>query len=83
MHEYSLAQDLVKRAIVEARQQTPCQVTTLNINVGPQSLVDKEALALGAQAAAQDTIAEGCQVYVTEVEEGGIVLESIELQEAT
>jgi Zn finger protein HypA/HybF involved in hydrogenase expression len=83
MHEYSLARDLVNRAIVEAMQQTACQITALNIKVGPQALVDKEALALGAQAAAQDTIAEGCQVYVTEVEEGGIVLESIELEEAT
>jgi Zn finger protein HypA/HybF involved in hydrogenase expression len=64
-------------------QQTPCQITALNIIVGPQALVDKKSLAFGVQAAAQDTIAEGCQVRVTEVEEGGIILESIELEEVS
>ena len=82
MHEYAVAQDIVRSAVAEALCQQEIQIAALHIKLGPEGLTSREALAFSIQAACQGTIAEGADVRITEAQEEGVVLESIEFWEA-
>ena len=81
MHELGIARDIVRRAVEEAERQKAMRIQMLHITLGPQALAYSEALSFGIQAASQGTLAEGAGVCITESQEGGIVLEAIELSE--
>lgn len=82
MHEYCIARDIVRRALGEAGRCGAERVTALRLNVGPD-VVDREALSFGIQAAAHTTRAEGVAVKIMNNVGPGIVLESIEITEAS
>jgi len=82
MHEYAIAQDIVKRAVAEAIRHGATKVTTLHVKLGTPGSADPGALVFAVEAASQSTMAEGARVHITEAPEAGIVLESIELWEA-
>ena len=78
MHEQGIARDLVKRALEEAGN---CQISGLNILLGPMGFAAKDYLESALQQAMVGTEAEGADVHVRETGDGGIVLDSIEVEE--
>ncbi|HEU0021098.1 MAG TPA: hydrogenase/urease maturation nickel metallochaperone HypA [Dehalococcoidia bacterium] len=81
MHESGLARDIVRRAVREAEGCRGARVLALHIVMGTETYVDREALALGIDAASQGTLAEGATVHFTEGSGSGVVLESIQVGE--
>lgn len=82
MHELGIARDIVRRAVEEAARHKAARIQVLHISLGPEDFASREALAFGIEAASQGTLAEGAGVSITDVREGGVVLEAIELSEA-
>ena len=81
MHESGLARDIVRRGVREAEGCRGARVEALHIVVGGEQYVDREALALGINAASQGTLAEGAVVSFAEGSGNGVVLESIQILE--
>ncbi len=81
MHEQGIARGLVKRAVTEAADHGSNQVAGLNILLGPLGFATKEALIWAVERESLGTRVEGADIRVTETVQGGIVLESIELEE--
>lgn len=81
MHEQGIAKGLVKRAVAEAVGRGSSKVAGLNILLGPMGFVAKDALVLAVEWESMGTRIEGVEIRVTETAKGGIVLESIELEE--
>ncbi len=81
MHEQGIARDLVKKALEEAAADGSCQISGLNILLGPMGFAAKNSLESALRQAMLGTEAEGAHVNVKETGDGGIVLESIEVEE--
>lgn len=82
MHELAIAQDIVKRAVAEARRQGAARITAFHVNLGPTGFATAENISFCIQTASQGTIAEGARVNVTEVPRGGIALDGIDVDDA-
>ena len=82
MHEYGIARDIVRQAAAEAKGCGAGRITALRLRVGPGAAVDLEALIFGIQAAASGTVAEGAVVELAEAPGSGIILVSLEVEEA-
>ncbi len=82
MHELAIAQEIVKRAVSEAERQGAPRVTAFHVKLGPVGFATAHNLTFCIRAAAQGTIAQGARVHVRAVKKGGIVLESIDVQES-
>ena len=82
MHELAIAQEIVKRAVAEAQRQGAERVTAFHVKLGPVGFATAEDLTFCIQAASQGTMAGGARVRVKESKKGGIVLESIDVEEA-
>jgi Zn finger protein HypA/HybF involved in hydrogenase expression len=82
MHELAIAQEIVKRAVAEAQRQGAPRVTALHVKLGPVGFATADNLSFCIQAAAQGTIAQDARVHVHVAKQGGIVLESIDVEES-
>jgi len=81
MHELGLAKDIIRRAVREAERCRSGRVEALHIVMGEEQHADRESLALGIAAASKGTLAEGATLHFTEGSGGGVVLESIQVEE--
>ncbi len=81
MHEYSVARDIVDRAVREAARQSATGVAAIYIALGTEASIDPEALALGIEVTAQGTVAGHAGIRVRRVPGCSVVLESLELGE--
>ncbi len=81
MHELSVARDLVRRVLEEARRHKARSVTAIHIELRANELASSDAILLGIQASAYGTVAENAGVYITPVQREGVMLESVDLGE--
>lgn len=79
-HELSLAKDIIARALAELEGRLG-RVAVLHIRLGPTDHVKPEALTLSLQAACKGTAADKVLVAIRPMDERGVRLESIEIQE--
>ena len=80
MHELAIAQEIVDRIKDEAKRLGINEVKAMHIKLGPKAFATKESLAFCLQASSQGTVAEHAQVCIEEVDEGGIVLDGIDVE---
>ena len=66
MHEYSLADSLVKTVLQTASENNARRVTEVHVNLGPFALVEKEQLEFCFNLIVEDTIAEGAKLVLTD-----------------
>ncbi len=78
MHESPIAQQLVGAAV---RKAGDARVTRMAIRLGPEGGYVPDSLQMHIRAAATGTSAEGTEVEVSTVLEGGAELVSIEIEE--
>ncbi len=81
MHELSLAKDIVARALAEVRGRS-CRVAALHIRLGPTDHVKREALTLSLQAVCKGTAADKASIAIKAMDDRGVRLDSIEIEEA-
>ena len=81
MHELALAQDIVRQVKDEALRLGTGKVTALHVKLGPRAFTTEESLAFCLKASSEGTVVEGAQVHITEVEQGGVVLDAIDVEE--
>jgi len=82
MHELAIAQEIVKRGVAEAERQGAPRVTAFHVKLGPVGFATADNLRFCIQAAAHGTIAQDAQVHVRNVKKGGIVLQSVDVEES-
>ena len=82
MHELAIAQEIVKRAVAEAQRQGAARVAAFHVRLGPVGFATADDLTFCIQAASQGTIAEAARVHVRDVKKGGIILESIDVEDS-
>ena len=81
MHELAIAQDIVRQVKEEASRLGTGKIKVLHIKLGPRAFATKESLAFCLQASSEGTVVEDAQVQITEVNQGGVVLDSIDVEE--
>ena len=82
MHELAIAEEIVKRAVAEARRQGAARVTALHVKLGPVGFATAANLSFCIRAPSQGTIAKGARVHVRDVKKGGIALKSIDVEDS-
>ena len=79
MHEHAVAKDIVRRALAEVIGQG--RVTSLGIVLGEDEHLNPETLAWAISAVSAGTAAQGAAVGVRQAPGGGVLLETVEIQE--
>ena len=80
MHEYSLAKDIVRRALREVQGRE--RVVSFGIVIGEEEHIAPDALSLGVASVSFNTAAEGATVHLRRIPGAGVLLESVEMQES-
>ena len=81
MHEYAVAQRLIAAAVEVALANGAGGIVAMHVRVGPDEHITPEALTLAMQARAQDTIARDAEVRVAWSDQGGVVLETVDVSD--
>lgn len=68
MHEWALAEGVIKTAEEAAEENDAGKITQINIKIGKLQQVDREVFDLALEEIAQDTIAEGSEIVIEEEE---------------
>jgi len=80
MHEFSIAENIIKTAQTEAAKHGGKHIAGLNVRLGKADHLEAESLEFCLKAQAKGTIAENARIVITPLEnEPGVYLESIEL----
>ena len=79
MHERAVAMDIVRRALEEVSGQA--RVVSLEIVLGEDEHLNQETLSLSIAAVSAGTAAQGTAVGVRQAPGGGVLLETVEIQE--
>jgi len=68
MHEFSIAESIIQKALVEAEKYHAKRICTLGIRLGKASHIEPESLEFCLRTVAKGTIAENTQVEITLLE---------------
>lgn len=64
MHELSLAMSTVETVTRLAQQHSANKITAIHLKIGELSCVEQDALRVGLEVAARDTIADGARIEI-------------------
>ena len=81
MHELAIAQDIVKQVEDEARRHGVSEVKALHVRMGSRAFASRDSLEFCLRASSEGTVAEDARLCIEEAGQGGIVLDSIEIEE--
>jgi len=68
MHEFSIAESILQRALAEAEKHQAKRICALGIKVGKASHIERESLELCLRAVAKGTIAENARTEIIPLE---------------
>lgn len=83
MHESPVANELVRAALAAARSNRIENIAKMVLNLGPDGGFVADSLRFHISVAANDSIAQDCEIEIIAVQCGGVELVSIESGESS